>query len=48
MMRPEYYPLFAKLTGDVIGDGGKYEFGIGINPDLPPSELGCQIVQAAK
>jgi len=48
MMRPEYYPLFAELTGDVIGDGGEYGFGLDINPDLPPNELGYQIVQAAK
>ncbi|MBQ9188791.1 MAG: hypothetical protein IJ138_05645 [Clostridia bacterium] len=48
MMKPEYYPLYAKLTGDVIGDGGEYGFGLDINPDLPPSELGYQIVQAAK
>ena len=48
MMRPEYYPLFAELTGDIIGDGGEYGFGLDINPDLPPSELGYQIVQAAK
>lgn len=48
MMRPEYYPLFAELTGDVIGDGGAYGFGMDINPDLPPSELGYRIVQAAK
>lgn len=48
MMRPEYYPLFAELTGDVIGDGGEFGFGLDINPDLPPNELGYQIVQAAK
>ncbi len=48
MMKPEYYPLYAKLTGDVIGDGGEFGFGLDINPDLPPSELGYQIVQAAK
>ena len=48
MMKPEYYPLYAKLTGDVIGDGGEYGFGLDINPNLPPSELGYQIVQAAK
>lgn len=48
MMRAEYYPLFAELTGDVIGDGGQYGFGLDINPDLPPGELGYQIVQAAK
>ena len=48
MMRPEYYPLYASLTGDVIGDGGECGFGLDINPDLPPNELGYQIVQAAK
>lgn len=48
MMRPAYYPLFAELTGDVIGDGGEYGFGLDINPDLPPSELGYKIVEAAK
>lgn len=48
MMKPEYYPLYANLTGDVIGDGGVYGFGLDINPNLPPSELGYQIVQAAK
>ena len=48
MMKPEYYPLYARLTGDVIGDGGEFGFGLDINPDLPPSELGYQIVQAAK
>jgi hypothetical protein len=48
IMQPEYYPLFAELTGDVIGDGGEYGFGLDINPDLPPNELGYQIVQAAK
>ena len=48
IMQPEYYPMFAELTGDVIGDGGEYGFGLDINPDLPPNELGYQIVQAAK
>ena len=48
IMKPEYYPLYARLTGDVIGDGGEFGFGLDINPDLPPSELGYQIVQAAK
>ena len=48
MMKPEYYPMFAQLTGDVIGDGGEFGFGLDINPDLPPNELGYQIVQAAK
>ncbi len=48
IMRPEYYPMFALLTGDVIGSGGEYGFGLDINPDLPPNELGYQIVQAAK
>lgn len=48
IMQPEYYPLFASLLGDVIGDGGEYGFGLDIQPDLPPNELGYQIVQAAK
>ena len=48
LMRPEYYPLFAELLGDTVGDGGEYGFGININPDLPASELGAQIVEAAK
>ncbi len=48
IMRPEYYPMFAMLTGDVIGSGGEYGFGLDINSDLPPNELGYQIVQAAK
>ena len=48
IMRPEYYPMFAQLTGDLIGNGGEYGFGLDINPDLPPNELGYQIVQAAK
>ena len=48
IMQPEYYPMFAQLTGDVIGDGGEFGFGLDINPDLPPNELGYQIVQAAK
>lgn len=48
LMRPDYYPLFAELLGDAVGDGGEYGFGLDINPDLPPNELGAQIVQAAK
>lgn len=48
LMRPDYYPLFAELLGDTVGDGGEYGFGFTINPDLPPSELGAQIVEAAK
>lgn len=48
LMRPDYYPLFAELLGDAVGDGGEYGFGLGINPDLPPNELGAKIVQAAK
>jgi len=48
LMQPEYYPLFAALTGDIIGDGGLYGFGLDINPNLPPNELGALIVQAAK
>lgn len=48
LMLPEYYPLFAELLGDTVGDGGEYGFGLNINPDLPASELGAQIVEAAK
>ena len=48
IMRPEYYPLFAKLCGQTLGDGGEYGLGLDINPDLPDSEVGAQIVQAAK
>lgn len=48
LMRPDYYPLFAELLGDTVGDGGEYGFGLNINPDLSPNELGAQIVQAAK
>ena len=48
LMRPDYYPLFAELIGATVGDGGEYGFGLDINPDLPESELGAQIVQAAK
>ena len=48
LMRPDYYPLFGELLGDTVGDGGEYGFGLGINPDLPPNELGAQIVQATK
>ena len=48
IMRPEYYPLFAELCGQTLGDGGEYGLGFDINPDLPDSEVGAQIVQAAK
>lgn len=48
LMQPDYYPLFAELLGDAVGDGGEYGFGLNINPDLPSNELGAQIVQAAK
>ena len=48
LMQPDYYPLFAELLGDTIGDGGTYGFGLDINPDLPSTELGAQIVSAAK
>ena len=48
LMLPDYYPLFAELLGDTVGDGGEYGFGLNINPDLPPNALGAQIVQAAK
>ena len=48
LMRPDYYPLFAELLGDTVGDGGEYGFGLNITPDLPPNELGAQIVAAAK
>lgn len=48
LIRPDYYPLFAELLGDTVGDGGEYGFGLNINPDLPSNELGAQIVQAAK
>lgn len=48
LMRPEYYPFFAELLGDSIGDGGEYGFGLDINPDLPANELGAKIVFAAK
>ena len=48
LMRPDYYPLFAELLGDTVGDGGEYGFGLDINPSLPANELGAQIVQAAK
>ena len=48
LMLPDYYPLFAELLGDTIGDGGEYGFGLNINPDLPPNTLGAQIVEAAK
>jgi len=48
MMLPEYYPLFAELLGDMVGNGGEYGIGLDINPDLPPSALGARIVAAAK
>ena len=48
MMLPEYYPLFAELLGDTVGDGGEYGLGLNINPDLPPNTVGAQIVEAAK
>ena len=48
IMLPGYYPLFAELCGQTLGDGGEYGLGLDINPDLPPNELGAQIVQAAK
>ena len=48
LMQPDYYPLFAELLGDAIGDGGTYGFGLDINPDLPSTELGAQVVLAAK
>jgi hypothetical protein len=48
IMRPEYYPLFAELCGQTLGDGGEYGLGLDINPGLPDSEMGAQIVQAAK
>lgn len=48
LMLPDYYPLFAELLGDTVGDGGEYGFGLNINPDLPPNTLGAQIVAAAK
>ena len=48
IMRPDYYPLFAELCGQTLGDGGEYGLGLDINPGLPDSEMGAQIVQAAK
>ena len=48
MLRPEYYPLYAPLLGDTVGDGGELGQGLDVNPDLPPNEIGAQIVQAAK
>ena len=48
LMQPEFYPLFAELIGETIGDGGEYGMGLYINPDLPPNTLGAQIVEAAK
>lgn len=43
IMRPEYYPLFAELCGQTLGDGGEYGLGLDINPDLPDSEVGDSI-----
>ena len=43
LMRPDYYPLFAELLGDTVGDGGEYGFGLNITPDLPPNELGARV-----
>ena len=48
LMLPDYYPLFAELLGDTVGDGGEFGFGLNISPDLPPNTLGAQIVEAAK
>ena len=48
LMQPDYYPLFAELLGDAVGNGGTYGLGLDINPDLPSTELGAQIVAAAK
>ena len=48
IMQPDYYPLFAELLGDAVGNGGTYGLGLDINPDLPSTELGAQIVAAAK
>lgn len=48
IMRPDYYPLFAELCGQTLGDGGEYGLGLDINPGLSDSEVGAQIVQAAK
>lgn len=48
LMQPDYYPLFAELLGDAVGDGGTYGLGLDINPNLPSTELGAQIVAAAK
>lgn len=48
LMQPDYYLLFAELLGDAVGDGGTYGLGLDINPDLPSTELGAQIVSAAK
>ena len=48
LMQPDYYLLFAELLGDAVGDGGTYGLGLDINPDLPSTELGAQIVAAAK
>ena len=48
LMQPDYYPLFAELLGDAVGDGGTYGLGLDINPDLPSTELGAQIVAATK
>lgn len=48
LMQPVYYPLFSELLGDAVGDGGTYGLGLDINPNLPSTELGAQIVLAAK
>ena len=48
LMQPDYYPLFAELLGDAVGNGGTYGLGLDINPNLPSTELGAQIVAAAK
>ena len=48
LMQPVYYPLFSELLGDAVGDGGTYGLGLDINPNLPSTELGAQIVAAAK
>ena len=34
LMQPDYYPLFAELLGDAVGNGGTYGLGLDINPDL--------------
>ena len=35
IMRPDYYPLFAELCGQTLGDGGEYGLGLDINPGPP-------------